>query len=82
VNAAIETGQALAYFQPNYAFLVGVAGGLKDADIGDLVIGDDAFGYERGKATATGLSARPSVGTISYQLERLLLSPNRPNGKQ
>jgi len=70
VNASLETGQALTYFKPHYAFFVGVAGGLKDVDIGDLVIGDDVYGYERGKATATGLSARPGVGVSSYQLER------------
>ncbi|MBF9223778.1 phosphorylase family protein [Hymenobacter ruricola] len=70
VNASLETGQALTYFQPHYAFFVGVAGGLKDVNIGDLVIGDDVYGYERGKATDNGFSARPGVGASSYQLER------------
>ncbi|MBO3273485.1 5'-methylthioadenosine/S-adenosylhomocysteine nucleosidase, partial [Hymenobacter defluvii] len=70
VSAALETGQALNHFTPRYAFFVGVAGGLKDVDLGDIVIGKDVYGYERGKTTADGFKARPGAGNSSYVLER------------
>jgi nucleoside phosphorylase len=70
VSASLETDRALSFFKPHYAFFVGVAGGLKDVAIGDLVIGKDVFGYERGKVTAEGFKSRPGAGNSSYQLER------------
>ncbi|RAK70323.1 5'-methylthioadenosine/S-adenosylhomocysteine nucleosidase [Hymenobacter edaphi] len=70
VSAALETDRALAHFTPRYAFFVGVAGGLKDVEVGDIVIGKDVYGYERGKTTADGFRARPGAGNSSYALER------------
>lgn len=70
VSASLETDRALILFKPRYAFFVGVAGGLKDVGIGDLVIGKDVFGYERGKTTPDGFKSRPGSGNSSYQLER------------
>jgi adenosylhomocysteine nucleosidase len=70
VSASLETDRALSFFKPRYAFFVGVAGGLKDVAIGDLVIGKDVFGYERGKTTAEGFKSRPGAGNSSYHLER------------
>ncbi|HLP94219.1 MAG TPA: 5'-methylthioadenosine/S-adenosylhomocysteine nucleosidase [Saprospiraceae bacterium] len=71
VNAAIETERALANFDPEYAFFVGVAGGLKDVKVGDIVIGRDVYGYERGKAEENNFKSRPQFGASSYALERL-----------
>jgi adenosylhomocysteine nucleosidase len=70
-NAGIETERAIAFFQPRYVFFVGVAGGLKDAKIGDVVLGEEVFGYERGKTTDTGFKARPTSAKSSYNLEQL-----------
>lgn len=69
-NAGIETERALTYFSPSHAFFVGVAGGIKDVKIGDVVIGKAVFGYERGKKAEEFLS-RPQFGLSSYDLERL-----------
>lgn len=68
VNAAIETERMINHDQPEIAFFVGVAGGLKDVGIGDIVIGSDVYGYERGKST-TEFLPRPKFGSSSYDLE-------------
>lgn len=71
VNAAIETERAIAHFNPEYVFFAGVAGGLKDVKVGDIVIGRDVFGYERGKAEGNDFKPRPQFGASTYELERL-----------
>lgn len=71
VNAAIETERAIAHFNPEYVFFAGVAGGLKDVKVGDIVIGRDVYGYERGKAEGNNFKPRPQFGASSYALERL-----------
>ncbi|PKP48545.1 MAG: phosphorylase [Bacteroidetes bacterium HGW-Bacteroidetes-11] len=71
VNAAIETERAIAYFDPAYAFFAGVAGGLKDVKVGDIVIGRDVYAYERGKAEKNSFKPRPQFGASTYALERL-----------
>ena len=78
VNAGIETERAIAHFSPNYIFFSGVAGALKDAKIGDIVIAQDVYGYERGKATTENengvvksvYKVRPRFGITSYALEK------------
>lgn len=71
VNAAIETERAIAHFKPEYVFFAGVAGGLKDVEVGDIVIGRDVYGFERGKAEESSFKPRPQFGASSYDLERL-----------
>jgi adenosylhomocysteine nucleosidase len=70
INAAFETERALQYYKPSHAFYVGVAGGLKDVKVGDIVIGTDVIGYERGKAKKGMFKPRPQFGSSSYDLER------------
>lgn len=74
VSASLETERALSHFLPRYVFFVGIAGGLKDVGIGDIVVGKDVFGYERGKDTSEGFKSRPSPGLSSYKLERVATS--------
>jgi nucleoside phosphorylase len=71
INAAMETERALELYNPSYAFFVGVAGGLKDVRVGDIVIGTDVIGYERGKSEADLFKPRPQFGVSSYDLERI-----------
>jgi len=70
VNSALETERALQYYKPSHALYVGVAGGLKDVKVGDIVIGTDVIGYERGKAEDEIFKPRPQFGASSYDLER------------
>lgn len=71
VNAAIETERAIAHFNPEYVIFAGVAGGLKDVKVGDIVVGRDVYGYERGKAEKNNFKPRPQFGASTYALERL-----------
>lgn len=70
INAALETERGLQNYKPSHAFYVGVAGGLKDVKVGDIVIGSEVIGYERGKAEDDVFKPRPQFGASSYDLER------------
>jgi adenosylhomocysteine nucleosidase len=69
LNAAIETEKVIQHFNPTYLFFLGVAGGLKDVNVGDVVIGTDVIGYERGKEKEEFFS-RPQFGFASYEMEQ------------
>ena len=60
-NLKLKTFQILQAINPPYIFLVGIAGGIKDVAIGDVVIGTIAYGYEYGKATQNGIESRPKA---------------------
>ncbi len=70
VGAAFEAERAISRFQPNLLLFVGVAGSLKDAQIGDVVAGTKVYGYDTGKDDEVLLS-RPDIAMSSYPLEQL-----------
>ncbi|MEL6637943.1 MAG: 5'-methylthioadenosine/S-adenosylhomocysteine nucleosidase [Bacteroidota bacterium] len=61
VNLAAKTTRIIDHFRPAFIFLVGIAGGVKDAAIGDVVIASEAIGYDSGKDTEDDFLARPKV---------------------
>ena len=48
-NSALAVKEALEQWSPRYVFFVGVAGGLKQLNKGDVVLADIIYGYEYGK---------------------------------
>ena len=68
INSAIETNKAIEYFQPDIAFFIGIAGGIKDVKIGDVVAATDVHYIEYGKDSDQFLP-RTESKSCNYKLK-------------
>lgn len=81
-SAAAEAERAMTCFSPDIMFFVGVAGGIKDVQLGDVAVATDVYNYEAGKADATFL-LRPRMGKSTYDLvQRAQVEARKPDWLQ
>lgn len=66
--AAVEAERAIQKYDPDIALFVGIAGGIKDVSLGDVVTADKIHGYESGRESESGFQPRPDGRTSSYRL--------------
>jgi len=69
-GAASAAERAVAYFKPQLVLFVGVAGGLKDVQLGDVVAANKVYGFEYGKVEDSGFKTRPSVYNSTHALDQ------------
>jgi nucleoside phosphorylase len=64
----ISCTRTVTRFRPRVAMFVGVAGGIKDVAIGDVVAATKVYAYEGGKETRSGFQPRPELRHAAYSL--------------
>jgi nucleoside phosphorylase len=76
-SAAIEAIRAIEHFNPKVILFVGVAGGIKDVEIGDVVAASVIYGYDCGKALSDRMLPRPKLGEATYDLKQRAMAEAR-----
>ncbi|PRY19983.1 nucleoside phosphorylase [Pseudosporangium ferrugineum] len=70
VPAAVLSARAEEFFRPYAIVMMGIAGGLKDVEIGDVVAGSKVYWIEAGKQDGL-LFPRPDQAAVSQALVQL-----------
>lgn len=69
-SSALEAERAIAYFNPDAILFAGIAEGIKDVCLGDVVVSTKVYGYESGKVEET-FRPRPEIKLNSNDLVQL-----------
>jgi len=69
-RAAAIAERAIQHFKPDVALFIGIAGGIKDVTIGDVVVATKVYGDESGKEDDCGFRFRPEVQNTAHALEQ------------
>jgi nucleoside phosphorylase len=77
VSAGVEAIRAIEQFKPRVILFVGVAGGIKDVKIGDVVAASIVYGYECGKIFDDRTLPRPKLGEADYDLKQRAQAESR-----
>ncbi|MFD9193587.1 SAV_2336 N-terminal domain-related protein [Streptomyces phaeochromogenes] len=78
--AAALVERAVAAFQPRHIFFVGIAGGLKDTALGDVVAARYIYDYESGKHLEGGFEPRISTHLSTFGLVQRAQAVARADG--
>lgn len=79
INAAVTVEHAVAAWQPAWVIMCGIAGGVKDVAIGDVVASSKVYWVEGGKEVP-GMRPRPDQAPVSpvlVQLARTVAADSR-----
>ena len=83
VKAALEVSRAIDFVDPSVALFVGIAGGVKDVRVGDVVVGDKVYYTESGKVAPASdggdavFQPRPEADRGDYRMLQLAESVER-----
>lgn len=80
--SAMATLKAIDKYQPALVAFVGIAGGIKDVKVGDVIVADKVYSYEVGKVKDGQFQSRSDTRVVSSELDgiaRKLRASHIPN---
>lgn len=76
-QAAVAANSIIAKLQPDLVIFSGIAGGIKDVKIGDVVVATSVHNYQAGKEIGGVFQARPTGGRLPHSIQGLVTLARR-----